>query len=115
MDEDQELIRWINPLRTGIEACRVLGRLSGFSLVLFLFESIGQFDGGEEANFVEMMTDRLWAYGGGQMGLAGTAAADISTTFCAQTMIEPSVASVRAQWLRSWLCSETARTRNARL
>src|SRR5579859_3631580 len=52
------------------------GDLAGFSLSLFLFESIDQFDGGEEAGALLVMLDGLYAKRGGDMRLAGTGPTD---------------------------------------
>ena len=50
--------------------------LAGFALKLLLFESVDQFDGGEEADALAMMLDRLDADRGGEMRLARAGAAD---------------------------------------
>ena len=63
MDEDQELIRGINSLRTEIELGQAFGKLPSFALGLFLFKRVDQFDGREEADFATMMFDRLHAKG----------------------------------------------------
>ena len=70
MDEDQELIRGINSLRTEVELGQAFGNLAGLSLGLFLFEGIDQFDGGEEADLAAMMLDGLDTEGRRDMGLA---------------------------------------------
>ena len=44
--------------------------LAGLPLVLFLFESVDQFNGGEEADALAMVLDRLDADRGGEMRLA---------------------------------------------
>ena len=48
------------------------GDLAGLSLSLFLFESIDQLDGGEEAGTLLVMLDGLHAKRGGDVRLAGT-------------------------------------------
>ena len=49
----------------------------GLALKLFcLFESVDEFDGGEEADALAMMLDRLDADRGGEMRLARAGAAD---------------------------------------
>src|ERR1700693_4899193 len=50
--------------------------LAGFALKLLLFESVDEFDGGEEADALAMMLDRLDADCGGEMRLARAGAAD---------------------------------------
>ena len=45
MDEDQELIRGINSLRTEVEAGQAFGDLSGLTLGLFLLQRVDQLDG----------------------------------------------------------------------
>src|SRR5580658_6671530 len=52
------------------------GDLSGLSLKLFLFESIDEFDGGEEPNALAVMLDGLDADCGGEMRLARAGASD---------------------------------------
>ena len=76
MDEDQELIRGINSLRTEVEFGQAFGDLPGLALGLFLFEGVDQFDGREEADLAAVMFDGLDAKGSGDMGLAGSRAAD---------------------------------------
>ena len=49
-----------------------VGHLAGLSLSLFLFERVDQFDGGEEANALFVVLDRLEAKGCGEMGLPGS-------------------------------------------
>ena len=44
MDEDQELIRGINSLRTQVELGHCIGDLRGLAFGLFLFEGVDQFD-----------------------------------------------------------------------
>jgi len=48
------------------------GDLAGLSLSLFLFESIDQLDGGEEAGTLLVMLDGLHAKPSRQMGFAGS-------------------------------------------
>ena len=55
MDEDQELIRGINSLRTEIKPCQAFGDLAGLTLCLLLLQGIDQFDGREEADFAAMV------------------------------------------------------------
>src|SRR5277367_5734282 len=50
--------------------------LSWFALKLLLFESVDQFNGGEEADALAMVLDRLDADRGGEMRLACAGAAD---------------------------------------
>src|SRR6202020_3284881 len=54
------------------------GDLSWFALKLLLFESVDEFNGGEEADALAMVLDRLDADRGGEMRLprAGAAAQD---------------------------------------
>src|ERR1700733_6246578 len=52
------------------------GDLSWFALKLLLFKSVDEFDGGEEADALAMMLDRLDADRGGEMRLASAGAAD---------------------------------------
>lgn len=52
-----------------------IGDLTGLALGLLLLERVDEFDGGEEANALAMMLDRLHAEGGGDVGLAGARAA----------------------------------------
>ncbi len=51
------------------------GDLSWFALKLLLFESVDELDGGEEADALAMMLDRLDADCGGDMCLARAGAA----------------------------------------
>ena len=67
MDEDQELIRGINSLRTEVELGHCFGDLAGFALGLLLFEGVDQFDGQEEANLAAAMLNSLDAQGRGSM------------------------------------------------
>src|SRR5690606_36591529 len=53
-----------------------IGDLAGLALGLLLLERVDEFDGGEEADTLAMMLDRLHAEGGGNVGLAGAGAAD---------------------------------------
>ena len=76
MDEDQELIRGINSLRTEVEAGQAFGDLPRLALGLFLFESIDQPDHGEEASLPTVMLNGLDAKGRRHMGFAGARAAD---------------------------------------
>ncbi len=76
MDEDQELIRGINSLRTEVELGQAFGDLAGLALGLFLFEGVDQFDGREEADLSSVMLGGLDAEGGGDMGFAGARVAD---------------------------------------
>ena len=50
--------------------------LAGLPLVLFLFESVDEFDGGEEPYALAMMLDGLDGDCGGEMRLARAGAAD---------------------------------------
>ena len=50
--------------------------LAGFALKLLLFESVDEFDGGEEPYALAVMLDRLDADCGGEMRLARAGAAD---------------------------------------
>src|ERR1700685_228885 len=50
--------------------------LARFALKLLLFESVDEFDGGEEADALAMMLDGLDADRGGEMRLARAGAAD---------------------------------------
>ena len=59
-----------------VELGHCLGNLSGFSLGLFLFEGVDQFDGGEEAHLAAMMLDGLNTDGRCNVGFAGARAAD---------------------------------------
>src|SRR5277367_4214597 len=52
------------------------GDLSWLALKLLLFKSVDEFDGGEEADALAMMLDRLDADRGGEMRLARAGAAD---------------------------------------
>jgi hypothetical protein len=52
------------------------GDLSWFALKLLLFESVDEFDGGEEPDALAMMLDGLDADRGSEMRLARTGAAD---------------------------------------
>ena len=52
------------------------GDLAGFALKLLLFESVDEFDGGEEPDALAMVLDRLDADRGGEMRLARAGAAD---------------------------------------
>ena len=52
------------------------GDLAGFALKLLLFESVDEFDGGEEPYALAVMFDRLDADRGGEMRLARAGAAD---------------------------------------
>src|SRR6202167_5868621 len=52
------------------------GDLSWFALKLLWFKSVDEFDGGEEADALAMMLDRLDADRGGEMRLARAGAAD---------------------------------------
>src|ERR1700722_2864025 len=52
------------------------GDLSWFALKLLLFESVDEFDGGEEADALAVVLDRLDPDRNGEMRLAGTGAAD---------------------------------------
>ena len=80
MDEDLELIRGINSLRTEVEAGQACGDLSGrglgLALGLFLLQRVNQLDGREEADLSAMMLDGLDTEGGGDMGLAGARTTD---------------------------------------
>ena len=50
--------------------------LAGFALKLLLFESVDEFDGGEEPYALAVMLDGLDADRGGEMRFAGSRAAD---------------------------------------
>src|ERR1700734_3646770 len=52
------------------------GDLAGFALKLLLFESVDEFDGGEEPNALAVMLDGLDADRRGEMRFAGSRAAD---------------------------------------
>src|ERR1700722_12323520 len=52
------------------------GDLAGFALKLLLFESVDEFDGGEEPDALAVVLDRLDADRGGEMRLACAGAAD---------------------------------------
>ena len=53
-----------------------VGDLTGLALGLLLLKRVDEFDGGEEADTLAMILDRLHATGGGYVGLAGARAAD---------------------------------------
>ena len=53
-----------------------IGDLAGLALGLLLLERVDELDGGEEADTLAMMLNRLHAKGGSDMGLAGARAAD---------------------------------------
>src|SRR5690606_38448638 len=53
-----------------------VGDLAGLALGFLLLERVDELDGGEEADTLAMMLDRLHAKGGSDMGLAGAWAAD---------------------------------------
>ncbi len=76
MDEDQELIRGINSLRTEVGLGQAFCALPGLALGLFLFEGVDQVDGRKEADLAAVMFDGLDTESGGDMGLAGSRAAD---------------------------------------
>jgi hypothetical protein len=76
MDEDQELIRGINSLRTEVELGQAFGDLPGLAFGLFLLDGVDQFDGREEADLAAVMFDRLDAEGGGDMCFSGSWATD---------------------------------------
>ncbi len=59
-----------------VELGQTFGDLSGLSFGLFLFKGVDQFDGGEEADLSAVVLDRLDAEGGGDMGFAGSRAAN---------------------------------------
>src|ERR1700721_4369042 len=52
------------------------GDLAGFALKLLLFESVDEFDGGEEADALAVVLDGLDADRRGEMRFAGSRAAD---------------------------------------
>ena len=76
MDEDQELIRGINSLRTEVELCEAFSDLAGLALGLLLFEGVDQLDGGEEADLPTMMFNGLDAEGGRDIVLRGAWSTD---------------------------------------
>ena len=76
MDEDQELIRGINSLRTEVELGHCFGALAGFAPGLLLFEGVDPFDGREEANLAAVMLNSLDAQGRGSMRFSSAGATD---------------------------------------
>lgn len=55
---------------------QAFGDLSGFTIGLFLFESVNEFDGREEPNLLAVMLDALDAAGSCGMCLAGARTAN---------------------------------------
>ena len=82
MDEDQELIRGINSLRTEVELGKAFGKLPSFAFCLFLFKRVDQFDGREEAHLSTMVFDRLHAKGCGGMGFTRSWATNQHDVLC---------------------------------
>jgi hypothetical protein len=60
------------------------GDLAGFALKLLLFESVDEFDGGEEADALAMVLNRLDSDRSGEMRLA-RAGPPTRTTLCASS------------------------------
>lgn len=56
-----------------------VGDLACSALGLLLFEHVDEFDGGEEADTLAMMLDRLHAESCSDVGLSGAWTSDVST------------------------------------